>query len=162
MDDYLVKPLSLRSLAAVMARWAGAQSEPLQAAPDDTRLAPSTAVAAGALDDQIVNTLERLGEDIGEDLMGQLSTLFRADADARVLVMRDALAGEDPATIASSAHALSGASANVGASALAGLCAALEADSSTGDLTAADTQIDAVEAELGRVHLALGSRTRTP
>jgi two-component system, sensor histidine kinase and response regulator len=144
MDDYLVKPLSLRSLAAAMARWA-----------------PDTVIAPPALDDQIVERLERLGDDAGEDLMGQLSTLFEADADARVLVMRGALAGEDPATIASSAHTLSGASANVGASALAGLCATLEADSAAGDLTEAGAQIDALEAELGRVHLALSSRGTT-
>jgi len=156
MDDYLVKPLSLRSLTAVMARWAPSTGAP-------GRHQPAAApVRAGPLDDQIVSTLERLGKEIGEDVMGQLSTLFRADADARVLVMREALADEDPATITSSAHALSGASANVGASALAGLCATLEADSSTGDLTGAGTQIDAVEAELGRVHLALSSRTQTP
>jgi PAS domain S-box-containing protein len=156
MDDYLVKPISLPSLAAVMARWAPATTVPQRLKP-----APPAAVE-GALDDEIVHSLERLGDDMGEDLMGQLSTMFQADADARVLVMREALAGEDPATIASSAHALSGASANVGASALAGLCATLEADSSTGNLTAALTQIDALEAELGRVQLALSARTRTP
>jgi CheY-like chemotaxis protein len=145
MDDYLVKPLSMRSRADVMARWA-----------------PSTDVRAGPLDQEIVERLERLGEDAGEDLMGELTTLFRADADARVLLMREALAGEDPATISSSAHALSGASANVGATVLAGLCATLEADSATGDLTAADTQIDALQAELRRVLQALSSRVPTP
>jgi HPt (histidine-containing phosphotransfer) domain-containing protein len=87
---------------------------------------------APALDAQVIARLERLGADAGEDLMEQLSALFLADADMGVVAMRDALAGDDAATVVRSAHTLRGASANVGANVLAGLCATLEADSASG------------------------------
>jgi len=148
MDDYLAKPVSLESLAAVLARWA----------PDQ----PLADVASPALDAGIVERLERLGADAGEDLMGQLSTLFLTDADVRVLAMRDALASEDAASIVRCAHTLSGASANVGASGLASLCAILEAHSAAGNLAAGQAQLDALQAELERVRSALSSRTPRP
>jgi two-component system sensor histidine kinase/response regulator len=163
MDDYLAKPINLTSLAAVLARWVPRQSGPgIAAGPAQPAADTNGAATASALDAQVVARLERLGEAAGEDLMGELSTLFLADADIRLLAMRVAFAGDDGAAIVGSAHALTGASANVGATALAGLCATLEADCAAGNLAAGQARLDALEAELGRVRSALNSRTRTP
>jgi len=71
-----------------------------------------------------------------------------------------AFAGGDDAELIRSAHAMTGASANVGASVLAGLCATLEADGLSGCLAEGQDQLDAVQSELGRVRLALNLRTR--
>jgi HPt (histidine-containing phosphotransfer) domain-containing protein len=57
---------------------------------------------------------------------------------------------------------MSGASANLGATDLARLCAALETDSEAGDLMGGGAMLEAVEAELGRVRSALGSLVTTP
>jgi PAS domain S-box-containing protein len=172
MDDYLAKPLSLQSLAAVLAHWAPDKSDPnLATVPvhrargrrsgpaqlDDTADA-SAAAEAPALDAQIIARLERLGADAGEDLVEQLTALFLADADMGVVAMRDALAAQDAAALVRSAHSLRGASANVGANALAGLCVTLEADSACGNLAAGRAQLAALETELGRVRSALRSR----
>jgi PAS domain S-box-containing protein len=176
MDDYLTKPLSLESLATVLARWAPnpsgpkdtAQPEPAAhtssdpARPDPDNNTGPAVVAAPALDAQTVERLERLGRDAGEDLMGQLATLYLSDAEIRVLAMRDALAGDDATAMVRCAHTLSGASANIGASVLAGLCAALEADGTAGNLSAGWRQLDALEAELGRVRSALDSLAVRP
>jgi PAS domain S-box-containing protein len=174
MDDYLAKPLSLESLAAVLAHWAPDQSDPdLATVPahrgrdtdsgsaqsDDTAADAAAAAEAPPLDAKIVERLERLGADAGEDLMEQLTALFLADADMGVAAMRDALAGRDAAALVHSAHTLRGASANVGANALAGLCATLEADTASGNLAAGQAQLAALETELGRVRSALSSRT---
>jgi two-component system, sensor histidine kinase and response regulator len=177
MDDYLAKPLSLDSLAAVLAHWAPDHSDanvaaaraqsalepnfgPTQPDPrDDIAGDALAAVGAPVLDAQVIARLERLGADAGEDLMEQLSALFLADADMGVVVMRDALAGDDAATLARAAHTLRGASANVGANALAALCAVLEADSTCGNLAAGPAHLAALETELGRVRSALSSRT---
>jgi HPt (histidine-containing phosphotransfer) domain-containing protein len=91
--------------------------------------------------------------------MEQLRALFLADADMGVVVMRDALAGDDAATLVPAAHTLRGASANVGANALAALCAVLEADGTSGNLAAGPAHLAALETELGRVRSALSSRT---
>ena len=118
--------------------------------------------ARPALDAQVVGRLERLGQAAGEDLMGQLATLFLADADVSVVALREALAGDDAAAVVRSAHTLSGASANLGATQLARLCATLATDGAAGDLVGGGALLEAVEAELGRVRSALGSRTPTP
>ena len=81
------------------------------------------------LDAEIIDRLEKLGRAAGEDLMGELATLFLADADTRVAALRQALADHDAASVSQSAHTMGGASANLGATDLALLCAALETDS---------------------------------
>jgi HPt (histidine-containing phosphotransfer) domain-containing protein len=86
--------------------------------------------------------------------MGQLSVLFLATADARIDAMHRALAGDDTAGLVSSAHTLCGASANLGATDLARLCASIERG---GALVGGAAMIDAVELELGRVRTALGA-----
>jgi HPt (histidine-containing phosphotransfer) domain-containing protein len=112
------------------------------------------------LDAEIIGRLERLGEAAGEDLIGQLAILFVADADARVVELREALATNDAAAVVRSAHTLSGASANLGATVLAHLCASLATDSAGGDLVGGGVLLEAVEAELTRVRSALGSTSK--
>ena len=169
MDDYLAKPLSLSTLAAVLARWAPDGSghtiavdpaEPLPGTP--IGLTPWPTPAGRCSDAQVVGRLERLGKAAGEDLMGQLAILFLADADARIVALRQALAEDDAAAVVRSAHTLSGASANLGATDLARMCATLATDSAAGDLVGGWALLDAIEAELGRVRSALGSLIPTP
>jgi CheY-like chemotaxis protein len=150
MDSYLAKPVSKDALLAGVARTM--KDRPTLAA----------VPARPVLDAQVVDQLEQLGRAAGEDLMGQLAPLFLADADARVVALRQALAADDAASVFQAAHTMSGASANLGATELARLCAALEADSEAGNLTGGRALLDAVEVELERVRFALGSLTLTP
>jgi two-component system, sensor histidine kinase and response regulator len=169
MDDYLTKPLSLKALAAMLIRWAPGGSRPLFAA-DQTEVLSAAHVdlstvadpARPALDAQVVGRLERLGKAAGEDLIGQLTTMFLSEADAWVVALREGLAGDDAAVVLRSAHSLSGASANLGATDLARLCATLATDGAAGDLTRGHALLGAVEAELGRVRSALDPRIPTP
>lgn len=169
MDDYLTKPLTLKTLAAVLARWVPVGAGPtISVGPagvfpaTDVGLAVVADPGRAVLDAQVVGRLERLGRSAGEDLIGQLATIFLADADAWVVALREGLAGEDAAAVIRSAHTLSGASANLGATDLARLCATLATDGAAGHLMHGEAQLGAVEAELDRVRSALGSRTPTP
>jgi two-component system, sensor histidine kinase and response regulator len=175
MDDYLTKPVSLKALATVLARWVPDGSGPTVAVAVDVDVDASDdlpPIIAGVdhgphpsrpvLDARVVGRLERLGEKAGEDLMGQLAVLFLADADARVVALRQALAGDDAGAVVRSAHTLSGASANLGATDLARLCATLATDSAAGDLAGRRALLEEVETELGRVRSALGSPTPAP
>jgi two-component system, sensor histidine kinase and response regulator len=159
MDSYLAKPVSKDALLAMLAHWvpsdSGHTALPLPSSEDEP--VASTSV----LDSEVLARLERLGEAAGEDLIGQLAVLFLADADTQLLTLRRALAGGDAAALAHSAHFLKGASANLGATALARLCGTLEADTVSGGTSGAGALIDAVEAELGRVHSALGAFAST-
>jgi two-component system, sensor histidine kinase and response regulator len=90
------------------------------------------------------------------DPRGQLAALFVADADTRLVGLREALAGNDFGAIALSAHTLNGASACLGATELASLCAALERSCAANGLQGVGVALDEIEAELGRVRAALG------
>jgi CheY-like chemotaxis protein len=164
MDDYLAKPLNVAALRDVLARWGFEGSEPSIVGRASVPVSPNL-VGLDNLDDPdravldvgTVERLERLGDATGEDLLGELAPLFLADADARVVSLRQAIARDDAAAVVRSAHTLSGASANLGATVFARLCATLAADSSVGDLTGGEVLVDALEDELDRVRSALVS-----
>ena len=161
MDGFLTKPLRLTTLAAALTEWT---SVPTPLAPVVSAVdAPSAADPEPAvLDAVVVERLRRLGEATGEELFGQLTSLFLAAAVTHVAGLRAALAAHDPAGVAWSAHALRGAGASLGAKELARLCAALETAGTAGDLVGGDARLDAIEAELVRVRTALPPPALTP
>jgi PAS domain S-box-containing protein len=169
MDDYVPKPLSLKALSEVLARW-GPDGSGHIAASDPVE--PISAALVGldhlsdparpVLDAQVVDRLERLGVSAGEDLWGQLTALFLFDSEAHVLALRGALADDDAVAVARSAHTLRGAAANIGAAALARLCATLAMDGAAGDLRSSEALLQAIEGELERVCVALRSPAPTP
>jgi HPt (histidine-containing phosphotransfer) domain-containing protein len=130
-------PLSLQALAAVLDRW------PVGGSP--------------VLDAVIIERLERVGHEAGEDLVGQLTVLFLDDADLQFAAIRTALAANDATAIARAAHAFSGSSANLGATHLAHLCSTLSHAGAAGDLSDGASLVHAVDVELGRVRAALRS-----
>lgn len=168
MDDYLTKPISLRALANVLAVWASDGPDlPGSTTPvvgsRVARIGPITAdLDRPVLDAQIVDRLQRLGEAAGEDLMPQLATLFLVYADEGVAALHEALDGGDAPSVVRAAHTLHGSSANLGAADLARLCAGLEANGADGALAGGSEQLEAIEAELGRVRAALGELAPTP
>jgi two-component system sensor histidine kinase/response regulator len=157
MDGYLAKPLTLKAVAGALARWApdGRDSALVADEVDPGNSPPAV------LDGQIVRRLERLGEATGEDLLGQLSHLFLAEADAWIHELRQAVTCDDAAAVHRSAHTLGGASANLGATGLSYVCATLAAAGAAGELAGGAELLEAVEAELRRVRVALGSRVPT-
>jgi HPt (histidine-containing phosphotransfer) domain-containing protein len=133
MDDYVTKPLRLESLTAVLERWELGGSQ--QFAADDSAEAISPLVddpeelremPRPVLDAHVLGNLDRLGKKAGVDLVAQLAALFLVDADNQVAAMHQALVAGDPMGVARSAHALRGASANLGATDLAWVCETLE------------------------------------
>jgi HPt (histidine-containing phosphotransfer) domain-containing protein len=172
MNGHLSKPLSLESLAAGMARWAPDPSAPpttRAVVPHPTSLVPTSGPPSGpddvdrpALDADVVHRLERLGVEAGEDLMGQLAAVFLADTETRIVALRQALARGDGPALIDIAHALCGASANLGAADLARLCARLATDGAIIDLESAESLIQSVETELARVRSALVPPTPPP
>jgi CheY-like chemotaxis protein/HPt (histidine-containing phosphotransfer) domain-containing protein len=118
--------------------------------------------AAGPVLDLAIRAgLDRLGQASGEDLTGQLTSLFLSDAPGWVTTLRRGLASGDAGEVAWAAHTMSGASANVGATELARLCATLSKAGGAGDLSRGQALLGAVEGELQRVCSALSSRGAT-
>jgi PAS domain S-box-containing protein len=170
MDGYLAKPLNKDALLALVGRFVTQGALPAEitidpAVVEELRLLGEGTASdffAGVLDTSIVERLDRLGESEGEDLFGNLALLFLADATAVIVALRNALNVGDGAAVVRWAHALSGASANLGATELARLCAVLEAGGAAGHKFEGSALLEAVETELGRVRDALGARSAAP
>ena len=164
MDDYLTKPLSLKTLAAALARVTPDRSVDARAggAADDSTAPSGDAAGRSVLDVEVVARLERLGEAAGQDLFGQLTVLFLADAGTLLVALRDALDRHDPAAVVEAAHTLGGAGANLGATQLARVCAQLSATGADDEMLGVGVVLDEVEAELTRVCAALDTSVLTP
>jgi two-component system sensor histidine kinase/response regulator len=176
MDDYLTKPLTMKTLAAVLAKWVPDPAEDHEAAmadgldvtvvadvpADDPPTDLSIRVAPPVLDGLALDRLERLGVATGEDLVAQLTVLFLADADQCIETLHAAIARLDTAAVFRCAHTMTGASANLGALELARLCNELAIEAEAGHLPGGELTLVAIEAELDRARTALSARSTTP
>jgi HPt (histidine-containing phosphotransfer) domain-containing protein len=111
-----------------------------------------------ALDANVLEELEQMGEASGEDLLGQLAAMFVTDADAQLVELHRALDIADAEAVSRSAHSLRGSSASLGASGLASLCGTLEIQSADGNLSNGESLLEALESELELVHSEFASR----
>jgi two-component system sensor histidine kinase/response regulator len=164
MDGYLAKPVSKEALLSSVARSVKGLADLPVPKPALHTTAGDVLVQLSdpercVLDLELIERLGRLGRATGEDLMGELTVLFLADADTQLRGLHEAFAAGDAEAVVRWAHVLRGASANVGASGLSRLCATLESDGAEGNLVDGTPLLDAVEAELARVRLAFGSLT---
>ncbi len=116
MDDYIPKPIDRRRLAAMIERLSA------RLAPDERRktghsLAPEPAIALPvAAPPPLIDAeaVTELIDTLGEDVFRNLSGRFRDGVPARLAEIRRAQEAQDPAALAKAAHALRGASINLG------------------------------------------------
>jgi CheY-like chemotaxis protein len=121
MDDYISKPVRVAELQAALERWG-----PLKSKKNDTAfLARARASGADALLDQSVLTdLSSMRAGDGASLLQELIELFLEGAPGRVAQIQQSV--EDPAALASHAHALKSMCLNLGAKRLIEICQRLE------------------------------------
>jgi PAS domain S-box-containing protein len=162
MDDYLAKPVQVEDLVAALERWA-----PLEGAPPvEPTAAAVDAVPADAfetndqppdLDRAIIGGLRDLG---GIALLEELVSLFHEEVGKYLVELDRALENQDSIALRQIAHALSGSSANMGASRVAAAAAEIEQLAVVGNLEPASALIadlgirargalDALAAEIG-------------
>jgi CheY-like chemotaxis protein len=155
MDDYLAKPVSLKALRDMLARWCPVPWK------EDVAVEPVDS-AGPVLDVRIVGRLERLGAAAGEDLVGQLAAMFISESTSRINELREAMDAEDVPAITRCAHTLGGSSSNLGATELARLCRLLATESVAADLARRVGLFAEIEAALEQVRTALGSLVAKP
>jgi CheY-like chemotaxis protein/HPt (histidine-containing phosphotransfer) domain-containing protein len=143
MDDYLAKPVQVEDLVAALDRWAPLDGAP-PVEPTSTQgdAAPDDAVEADHqppdLDQAIIIGLRDLG---GIALLEELVSLFHDEVGKHLVEMDRAVENQDPVALRQIAHALSGSSANMGASRVAAAAAAIERLAVAGDLEPAPALI---------------------
>ena len=163
MDDHLLKPLRVEVLKRVLTRWIHSVppgtmiTDPVEPArvTSSTERDPRHSV----LDMDVIGALRRLGDSVGEDLIRQLTLIFIEDSEAAIITLREAVGAGDAAVVVRTAHALRGASVNLGATDLGRMFASLEAIDGAGALLGSAPTLGAIEAEFGRVRSALESLT---
>ena len=147
MDDYLAKPVQVEDLVATLKRWAPLDgSLPVEPAAASGDAVPADIVGTGDqppdLDPAIITGLREVG---GTALLEELVSLFHDEVAKHLAELDRALDDRDSVALRQIAHALSGSSANMGASRVAAIGAALEQLAVAGDLEPAP----ALVADLG-------------
>ncbi|MGA2410464.1 MAG: response regulator, partial [Candidatus Binataceae bacterium] len=157
MDDYLAKPVTPEDMAEMIDKWvmrinqleegeqAAAENE-IRTAPDGT-----------AIDTNVLNQLREFDRP-GEPFVANLIRMFLSDLAARLEEMEAAAARGDRHRISRAAHALKGASGELGAMRLRELCGGLELKSQIEPLGDVKRLIRELEEEAVRVREALESQ----
>ena len=128
MDDYLTKPVKHREIERMLNRWiGGGQPVPDQSSLNGPggNLHPGPDSSDGVLDAAKFDALRQLAPD-DPGFLDKLVEHYLAQSTAEIAELRDAVGRGNPTAIGELAHSLKGASATVGASAVASACAALE------------------------------------
>ena len=131
MNDYLTKPIdpaALRSKLESLLAPALAQEPPARA---NANPHPSAIFDVAAL-------RNRVGAD--DDFLQELIGVFTATMEERILTLLIAVDRDDAAAIATEAHAIKGAAANVDAHSLAAAAAALEKSARKGLIVAVEIE----------------------
>lgn len=178
MDDYLTKPLHVAALAQALERWlprmaSAAEGSGKPAKPDSARdQAVGPALPAlpqlgksepAAAPEVKLMDLERLAQfrefdDDNLSMTREVIGLFVADASQRLKAIDHSICADDPVALAWAAHALIGATSNVGAVAMQAVCIELELEAKKGRVPPnAEQQFDRLQAHWEKTRLMLSA-----
>lgn len=110
----------------------------------------SSAADAAVLDPAVVESLRRLGDRSGRDVLRELTALFLSTADGQVAAAAELLDRSDLPGLARIAHALKGSAGVIGARRVAAASAALEQTCGHPERTVAGGSVDEARAALTR------------
>jgi PAS domain S-box-containing protein len=170
MDDYISKPVRQEDFAAALTRWVPGKEignkdeakERVTRGDEKTENAngpnslpfPASSTLSGipaALDPVAVARLRALAEATEPSLIGQIFASFLSDGAERIDKLQNALDGSDPELLRKTAHAIKGASANIGAHRLADIAQRLEFLGNARSMDGAAVFIEQIEGEFERV-----------
>jgi two-component system sensor histidine kinase/response regulator len=170
MNDYLTKPLSGDLLESMVARYAfgqgddaarGATAMPRES---DTGANPATAVEPRSLpllDEQRLSDIGRL-EEVAPGQLAHLIAIYAREAPRRLAAARAAFSIADFAALTEAAHAVKGASLNLGAKRAGELARVLERGGQAHDAQVFLDSIDALEQAVRESIEALNQRVQAP
>ncbi|HEY5456999.1 MAG TPA: response regulator [Acidothermaceae bacterium] len=156
MDDYITKPVRQDAIAAVLQRWV-AQPSTSETPPQDSRPTPVSG-QPDTLDPSQIEMLRSLDDGDGAVLGEIIDEYLTQTAQGRGELVR--VVGErDTRALERAAHTLRGSSANVGATALAAVCAQIETLARISQLDDAADLIQRFDTEFARARDALTQLT---
>ncbi len=122
---------------------------------EEMTLTGSETASEAVLETEPIARLREMGRALGRDVPRRILELYLGDSPTRLATLRRGIAAGDAQAIERAAHALKGSSANLGASGLAEHCHQLEKLSADAVPADAEARLAALEAEYGRVELAM-------
>jgi DNA-binding response OmpR family regulator len=155
MDDYITKPVRLEAVAGVLQRWTtppaheDAASGPAEVSSEEGAVDPLE-----PLDPAQLELLRSLDDGEGVVLSEIIHEYLAQTAEGRGELVRTVEVGDSRA-LERTAHSLRGASANIGATALADVCAEMELQGRLEQLDATAQLVERFDSEYGRVRDAL-------
>jgi HPt (histidine-containing phosphotransfer) domain-containing protein len=150
MDDYVTKPIRLDELTAALARWVPDEA-PIELAAEE----PGDVPVERAIRDRFDELLG--GQPGGEAVRAQLVDSFLKRTPVYLADLVEAVEEGDAAALARGAHAFRGVAANLGAAALAEVCAMLELAGQNSELAGTQDLLAQVTAEHETVRRAMDS-----
>ena len=170
MDAYLAKPFTIAQLNTALgallpdistvagkspASDVPATDQPA-GLPETTRIpGPKAKARSGPIDTGALDTIRGLQQPGAPNLLQKIISIYLDSSQQLVVAINDALASGDAKAMGQNAHALKSSSANVGATALAEVCRALEAASRSDSLTGLNGLGQALNSEYELVIAAL-------
>jgi PAS domain S-box-containing protein len=152
MDDYITKPVRLEVLEAILERWVTRPVAAIAGSGDAT-FAPEDGVSE-AIDPSQIELLLSLDDGEGAVLSEIIQQYVTQTVEGRGELARVVNEG-DTRALERAAHTLRGASANIGASTLAAVCAELEMQGRLEQLDSTVGLVEKFDAEFARVRAAL-------
>ena len=147
MDDYLSKPFRKHDLSVKIAGWL-------------SRITPSTdnqSTVGGEHSSELAQGLEQLEDDYGKEMVLKIVGMFVPDAEARIERIEQAIEQKDFKELEEASHSLKSSSANVGARAMAQICAELEACGETRSLANSEQLLRSLRGSWAIVRAELAS-----
>jgi two-component system, sensor histidine kinase and response regulator len=150
MDDYLTKPLGIKEIQTVLARWLGKTAET-----GKEKMEPPVGAEPAETPDHVDGAaLDKIAA-LSPTVLGKVIDLYLGSTPKLLDSMRTAAGSRDSETVRMAAHTMKSASANLGAIVLADLCRELEMKGRNGAIDGILPFVADVEEEYGRVKSAL-------
>jgi len=139
MDDYLAKPVTLKSLKDILTRWLPAQeielAEQAAQAGQAVQIQKTTeAPMHEVINFDVLQEIRKLQGDVGGGLLVELIDLYLLEAPGLMDKLNQAILSKDAATVQFAAHRLKGSSAYLGLQFVTEICQKLENDARDGNL----------------------------
>jgi light-regulated signal transduction histidine kinase (bacteriophytochrome)/HPt (histidine-containing phosphotransfer) domain-containing protein len=151
MNDMVTKPIVKSALRNVLGRWLGSIEAPVQPAASLPALSPTEEGPAVVFDR--AGVLSRLEGD--NELAQTVFQVFLDDVPGQIQALKELVESGDAPGAARQAHAIRGASANVGGECLRNVASDMEKAADGGDLHQLATRMADLELQFGRLNDAI-------
>ena len=158
MDDDISKPVRLENLEEALERWIPKGESLVHAEPKQVPRFTQAEPEASALDPALTGRLRSLAA-ADPNVLDEIYQSFLSSTEEYLDALRKAAQAGDPDALAKAAHALKGASGNIGASDMWEFCRQLELLGNARSVAGADDLTRYLERESARVKIEIEKQT---